>query len=80
MHRLLDVFNDLLRFSSSLDTLSRNFGHAKNIGTDVVVFYSSRCLNQQKRHGTRLHLNCFINDGIELLSNCSVNFNGKLEL
>lgn len=51
MHRLLDVFNDLLRFSSSLDTLSRNFGHAKNIGTDVVVFYSSRCLNQQKGTG-----------------------------
>lgn len=50
MHRLLDVFNDLLRFSSSLDTLSRNFGHAKNIGTDVV-FYSSRCLNQQKGTG-----------------------------
>lgn len=51
MHRLLDVFNDLLRFSSSLDTLSRNLGHAKNIGTDVVVFYSSRCLNQQKGTG-----------------------------
>ena len=51
MHRLLDVFNDLLRFSSSLDTLSRNLGHAKNIGTDVVVFCSSRCLNQQKDTG-----------------------------